>query len=164
MIVVFQPPLSDTTPKRSVPMLNPKSFSAAMLLSAASLLAVPNARAEGKSSASLAVLKAQMDSVEADLAAGNLKRIHHFAEGINAAVKDLDQDSSLEETRKKRVAGYLKNIPKLTDAMHDAADEKNLPETKSKEKNLKAQIDLLVKQFSPGAKSEAAKGISPAAK
>ncbi|MEO7424165.1 MAG: hypothetical protein ABI036_03195 [Fibrobacteria bacterium] len=142
-------------------MLNPKSLSAAMLLSAASLLVVPNARADGKPSASLAALKGQMDSVEADLTAGNLKRIHHFAEGINAAVKDLDQDPSLDETRKKRVAGYLKNIPKLTDAMHDAADGKNLPETKSREKKLKAQIDLLVKQFSPTSKSKAAKNDSP---
>lgn len=125
-------------------------------LFAATLAAVPQARAQVPVSTALANLKVNMDSVEADLASAKLDRIHHFAEGINASVQDLDKDPGLPEAKKKRVQGYVKNIAKLTDAMHDAADGKNLDETKKEEKKLKSQVDLLAKQFSISGKAKAA--------
>ena len=89
-----------------------------------------------------------------ELDAGRLNRIHGFAEAIDEAAKDLDKDSTLDGMKKKRVQGYVKNIAKLTDMMHDAADEKKLGETKKAEKKLKAQIELLDKQFVKSTKAE----------
>ncbi len=121
--------------------------------------ATPAAGAATTSTASLAALKAQLDSVDHELTAGNLNRIHQFAEAINAAVKDLDKDPSLDATKQKRVTGYIKNIAKLTDGMHDAADEKKLDETMKWDKKLKAQVDLLAKQFSNPAKAALKKAV-----
>jgi len=79
---------------------------------------------------------------------------HSTREEINEAVKDLDKDPSLDEAKRKRVQGYVKNVAKLTDATHDAADEKNLAETKKQETRLKTQVDLLEKQFGKPVKTQ----------
>lgn len=123
------------------------------LLGAFLLAGAPLVRAQSPSATALGNLKIQMDSVEAQLAAGKLDKIHHFAVAIDAAAQELEKDSSLAEAKKKRVAGYVKNVEKLTDAMHDAADAKNLEGTKKEEKKLKAQMDLLAKQFAKPAKT-----------
>jgi hypothetical protein len=117
------------------------------LITGAFLAAVPHVKAQTTTQGALANLKVQMDSIEADLAASRLDRIHHFAQSINDAVQDLDKDTVLADEKKKRVQGYVKNIAKLTDTMHDAADGKDLGQTRKEEKKLKAQVELLIKQF-----------------
>ena len=124
------------------------------------LLAGAPVRAQAPTATALANLKVQMDSVDAQIAAGKLDKVHHFAVAINAAAGELDKDSSLAPEKKKRVSGYVKNIAKLTDAMHDAADAKNLDGTKKEEKKLKAQVDLLAKQFGKPAKAKTDKAVS----
>jgi hypothetical protein len=121
------------------------------LLAGALLTIAPLVRAQDASTVALANLKAEMDSVESELKRGKLDKIHHHAEAINAAAQELAKDTTLAEAKKARVEGYVKNILKLTDAMHDAADSKNLEATRKEEKKLKAQVDLLAKQFAkPG--------------
>ncbi|HKP96956.1 MAG TPA: hypothetical protein VJ385_14495 [Fibrobacteria bacterium] len=127
---------------------------ASFLLTGAILVAPHATGAEETVTASLANLKIQMDGLESDLSGGKLDRVHHFAEAINEAVKDLDKDPSLDDAKRKRVQGYVKNIAKLTDATHDAADERNLAETRKQEKRLEAQVDLLAKQFGKPAKQQ----------
>ncbi len=130
-----------------------KSILLSTLFTGAILIGMPSAHGV---KASLATLDGLIDSVNADLATGKMTRIHHFAESMNEAVKDLDQDSTLDPVKKKRVQGYIKNIAKLTDSMHDAADEKKLDETKKWAKKLQVQADLLDKQFkAKGAKNAA---------
>lgn len=130
------------------------------LLGAFLLAVAPAVRAQTPSAAALADLETRMDSVEAQLAAGKLDRIHHFAVAIVEAARELGKDSSLAEAKRKRVEGYVKNVGKLTDAMHDAADAKDLEGTKKEERKLKAQLDLLAKQFAKPAKAD---GKKPAA-
>ncbi len=95
----------------------------------------------------MTALYAHLKEVETQLAAGKLEGMHEHAEAIEAATKDLDKDTTLDASKKKRVQGYAKNIAKLADKLHDAADEKKLDETKKAFAKLKAQVDLLDKQF-----------------
>lgn len=106
----------------------------------------------GSSSAALEALDTHLDSINADLAAGKTERVHEHAEAMNAAIKGLDKDPSLNAAKQKRVAGYIKNIAKLTDAMHDAADAKKISEAQKSAKKLAAQVELLDKQFAGSAK------------
>ena len=101
----------------------------------------------GSITANLDPVRAVMDSLDKDFAANRLGNAHALAEALKEAVKDLDKDPSLDAAKKKRVQGYVKNIAKLADGMHDAADAKNAPEALKWEKKLKTQVDLLVKQF-----------------
>ena len=75
------------------------------------------------SHASLAALDTHLQEIGAQLTAGKLDGMHEHAEAIEAATKDLDKDTTLDATKKKRVQGYVKNIAKLADKLHDAADD-----------------------------------------
>ena len=103
----------------------------------------------------LKTMRTLLDTVNRDIAAGKLDRLHGFAEAINEALENMDKDPALDAAKKKRVTGYVKNIAKLTDKMHDAADEKKLDETKKAAKKLNAQAALLEKQFSKTGKAKA---------
>lgn len=96
----------------------------------------------------MTALYMHLHEIEEQLSAGKLEGMHEHAEAIEAATKDLDKDTTLDATKKKRVQGYAKNIAKLGDKLHDAADAKKLEETKKEFAKLKAQVDLLDKQFS----------------
>lgn len=100
--------------------------------------------------------------MEKELAAGSLDGIHGHDEAIQAAIKDLDKDTALTAAKKKRVQGYVKNVLKLSGKMHAAADGKKLDQAKADFKKLKAQVDLLDKQFAhshkPGAGKSAHEG------
>ncbi|GEM_PF-2857918 len=115
--------------------------------------------AEGPAAAShegMTALYAHLQEVEILLAAGKLEGMHEHAEAIEAAAKDLNKDSTLSEAKKKRVQGYAKNVAKLADDLHDAADAKKLEETKKVFTKLKAQVDLLDRQFAHSHKPAAA--------
>lgn len=111
---------------------------------------VPHAAEKtGKSShAGMTAIYAHLQAIKGQLDSSKLNLIHEHAMAIDSAAKDLDQDPSLDAAKKKRVQGYVKNIAKIADVMHDAADEKKLDETKKAFGKLKAQVDLLDKQFS----------------
>lgn len=100
-----------------------------------------------------------LGEMEKEVATGNLDGIHGHDEAIQAAVKDLDKDTTLTEAKKKRVQGYVKNVIKLSGKLHADADGKKVEQAKKDLEKLKAQVDLLDKQFShshkPGAEEKA---------
>lgn len=99
-----------------------------------------------------------LGEMEKEIAAGNLDGIHGHDEAIQAAVKDLDKDTTLTVEKKQRVQGYVKNVLKLSGKLHSAADGKKLDQAKKEIDKLKAQVDLLDKQFAhshkPGAEAK----------
>ena len=95
----------------------------------------------------LSAMHIHLDSINTELAAGKLGSIHAHAEAMNAALKNLENDPSLDEIKKKRVQGYLKNMAKYADSMHDAADEKKTAEAQKWAKKVSVQAELLEKQF-----------------
>ena len=110
-----------------------------------------------------------LGEMESELAAGKLDGIHDHFDAIAASVKDLDKDTSLAADKKKRVQGYVKNVLKLSDKVHHSADGNKPDQAKKDLAKLKAQVDLLDKQFAhshkPGAeKPKDAEGHSHGAK
>lgn len=95
----------------------------------------------------MSALYRHLGEMEQELAAGNLAGIHGHDEAIQAAVRGLDTDTSLTEAKRKRVQGYAKNVQRLSGKMHAAADGKKLDQVKADFAKLKAQVDLLDKQF-----------------
>jgi len=90
---------------------------------------------------------AQIAIIETEINAGDLKSMHEITEAIQVSTQDLSLDKTLDATRKKRVEGYVINVKKLVDKMHDAADAKKTEQAKKEFAKLKTQVDLLDKQF-----------------
>lgn len=88
-----------------------------------------------------------LEEMEKELAADNLGGFHGHDEAIQAAVKGLDKDTSLTAARRKRVQGYVNNVLRLSGKLHAAADGNKLDQAKKDFPKLKAQVDLLDKQF-----------------
>ncbi|MEO6097403.1 MAG: hypothetical protein ABIW76_17840 [Fibrobacteria bacterium] len=108
----------------------------------------------------MTALYARLQEIEAQLAANQLGHIHDAVEGIAAATHDLDRDTTLDATKRKRVQGYVKNVATLMEKVHDAADGKQPDAAKKAFAQLKAQVDLLDKQFAHSHKPSA--GSKPA--
>lgn len=107
----------------------------------------------------MTALYQHLGEMEKEIAAGKLDGIHGHDAGIRAAVKDLDKDTTLTAEKKKRVQGYVKNVLKLSGKLHVAADGNKLEQAEKELVKLKAQVDLLGKQFAhshkPGASDKA---------
>lgn len=95
----------------------------------------------------MTALYQHLGEMETALAAGSLDGIHHHSEALTASVRDLDKDTTLSADKKKRVRGYVKNVLKLSDKLHHSADAKKEDQAKKDLAKLKAQVDLLDKQF-----------------
>jgi len=59
------------------------------------------------------------------------------------------------------VQGYVKNVLRLTGRMHASADAKKLDQAKADFGKLKAQVDLLDKQFAHSHKPGSGPGAGP---
>lgn len=103
-----------------------------------------------KTHSSIFTLRDLLDSVDIELAAHSLSRIHQFTEPIKESVKDLDVDSSLNKAKRKKVQGYMHNIAKFADGMHDASNRNQMEETLKWNKKLKSEVRLLEKYFGKG--------------
>lgn len=110
----------------------------------------------------MTALYKHLGEIEAALAAGKIEEVHGHAEALEATVKDLDKDTTLTAAKKKRVQGYAKNVVKLAGKIHHSADDKNLDQAKKDFPKLKAQVDLLDKQFAHSHKPGAAEAPKPA--
>jgi hypothetical protein len=78
--------------------------------------------------------------------AKNLKTVHDHAEAITALVNALP--AKVAADKKARVEGTAKNIAKVADALHDAADAGDQTKTEAQLKKLDAvlaQLDSQVK-------------------
>jgi hypothetical protein len=105
----------------------------------------------------MTALYGHIQEIEKAFAAGNLEGIHEHAEAMGAAMKDLDKDTTLTPQKKTRVQGYVKNVGKLAHKMHDYADAKKVEPARKEFEKLKAQVDLLDKQFAHSHKPGAGK-------
>lgn len=95
----------------------------------------------------MSALYAHLQEIAASLDSGRVEGVHGHAEAIRSSVKDLDKDTSLTAAKKTRVRGYVKNVIKLADKVHHAADGKKVEQAKKDFSKLQAQVDLLDKQF-----------------
>jgi hypothetical protein len=105
----------------------------------------------------MTTLYQHLGMMEKELAAGKLEGMHGHDEAIQAAVAGLDKDTALTDAKKKRVEGYVKNLLKITGKIHAAADGNKLDQARKDFEKLKAQVDLLDKQFSHSHKPGAGK-------
>lgn len=115
-------------------------------------------KAKGKTMSShdgMTALYAHIREIEKAFASGDMAGIHDHAEDMGTAMKDLDKDSTLTPEKKKRVQGYVKNVGRLAHKLHDFADANKADQAKREFGKLKAQVDLLDRQFAhshkPGA-------------
>lgn len=110
----------------------------------------------------MTALYGHVQEIEKAFAAGDLDAIHEHSEAMGASMKDLDKDTTLTPQKKTRVQGYVKNVGKLAHKLHDYADAKKVETAKKEFEKLKAQVDLLDKQFShshkPGAEKAPKEG------
>ena len=86
------------------------------------------------------------DEVTETIKAKNLKTVHDHAEAITALVNALP--AKVAADKKARVEGTAKNIAKVADALHDAADAGDQAKTEAQLKKLDAvlaQLDSQVK-------------------
>lgn len=88
-----------------------------------------------------------LGEMDAELVANNLAGIHGHDEAIQTAVGGLDRDSTLTDAKRKKVQGYAKNVQKISGRLHGAADAKNLDLARKELVKLKAQVELLDRQF-----------------
>lgn len=95
----------------------------------------------------MTALYKHLGEMESELAAGKIDGIHQHIEAMAASVQDLDKDTGLSADKKKRVRGYVKNVLKLSDKVHHAADDGKPDQAKKDLVKLRAQVDLLGKQF-----------------
>jgi hypothetical protein len=115
-----------------------------------------NAGAVMSSHDGMTALYAHLQEIAAALEAGKVEGMRDHAEAIGGSVRDLDKDTSLTEAKRKRVQGCVKNVLKLADKVHHAADEKKLDQARKDFAKLQAQVDLLDKQFAHSHKPAAA--------
>jgi hypothetical protein len=105
----------------------------------------------------MTALYQHLGEMESELASGKLDGMHHHFEALAASVKDLHKDTGLTADKRKRVNGYVKNVLKLSDKIHHSADGNEPDQAKKDFAKLKAQVDLLDKQFAhthkPGAEN-----------
>ena len=95
----------------------------------------------------LASLRKHLGEMEQELAAGNAEGFHAHDDAVQLAVRGFDRDPSLTPEKRKRVQGYVKNVRRLVHKIHHQAEGKKFDPAKKELAKLKAQVDLLEKQF-----------------
>ena len=102
----------------------------------------------GGSPASLAsawdALSAARDAIAADLEKGELGEIHEKAEPLPAlAAELLERSGDLDAGKRARIAGAVKQISRVADALHEAADGGDLARTRREAKKLAGLLALI---------------------
>lgn len=107
---------------------------------------------QGGPAAAWAELRGVRDAIAADVEAGRLGEIHAqsvrlvpLAKALLAGSKDLAPD------QRARVESAVKPLPKVADALHDAADGGNLEATRRELKRLDGLLELIRAQYPPEA-------------
>lgn len=98
----------------------------------------------------MASLKKHLIEMERELAAGDPEGFHAHDDAVQLAVRGFDRDASLPPEKRKRVQGYVKNVRRLVHKIHHLAEGKKFEPAKKELGKLKAQVDLLEKQFAAG--------------
>ena len=108
-------------------------------------------KAEGLAGAWTA-LEAARDAIAADVEAGRLETIHQKSEPVPGLANALlEHSDGLDPAKRDRVEGAIRQIPKVADALHDAADGGNLDGTRRQLKRLDGLLRLIRAQYPSGA-------------
>lgn len=105
-------------------------------------------------------LLAERQAIEEAVAKGALGDVHPRAERMGKLALNLEpQSGSLPADKRTRVAGAAKQLVKLADSLHDAADGGDAPAVKRDLGRLASLLKLIESQYPPG--TLPASGIEP---
>lgn len=111
-----------------------------------------------------AALQELRNTIAADLEAGRLSEIHAKSERLTPLAEQLlGRSSDLVPERRTRVASAVKQIPKLADELHAAADAGNAEATRRELGRLDGLLELIRAQYPAGALSSTGPSSEPAA-
>lgn len=99
-----------------------------------------------------AALGTARDAIAADLESGSLKDIHAKSEPLPAMAQGvLALSPDLASDKRARVEGAVKQVARVADALHDAADKGDESRTRSELGRLDGLLKLIAAQYPPGA-------------
>lgn len=111
-----------------------------------------------------AALQELRNAITADVEAGRLSEIHAKSERLTPLAEELLAHSSdLASEQRTRVASAVKQIPKLADALHEAADAGKVEATRRELGRLDGLLELIRAQYPAGALSSTGPSSEPAA-
>lgn len=88
------------------------------------------------------------DAIARDLLEGRLEGIHEKAEKLPALANSLlEHPTSVDPAKLARLRGAVKQIPKVADALHEAADGGDKERTKRELKRLNGLLQLIQAQY-----------------
>ena len=97
-------------------------------------------------------LTAQRDAIAADVESGALADVHAKAEALPARVAALlEQSADLDAEKRRRVEGAAKQVTRVADALHVAADRGDATRTRKELSRLDGLLQLIRAQYPPGA-------------
>ncbi len=106
-----------------------------------------------------AALMAARDAIAADIESGKLGDVHETSEplpGLVAAL--LDQSKDLDAAKRARVEGAAKQVTRVADALHVAADGDDPDRSRKELARLDGLLELIRAQYRPGALDAAGHG------
>lgn len=107
--------------------------------------------------AAWAELRGVRDAIAADVEAGQLGEVHAKSERLEPLAKALlDASKDLAADKRARVESAVKQMPKVADALHEAADSGNADATRRELKRLDGVLELIRAQYPPEALSSSA--------
>lgn len=99
-----------------------------------------------------AALTGARDAIAKDVESGALDEIHAKAERLPGYVATLlEHSDSLDTAKRARVEGAAKQVQRVADALHMAADGNDAPRTRKELKRLYSLLDLIRAQYPAGA-------------
>jgi len=97
-------------------------------------------------------LQSARDAIAADVESGALGEVHSKAEPLPERVADLiAQSGDLDAAKRARVEGAAKQVARVADALHDAADAGNAEQTRKELTRLDRLLELIRAQYPAGA-------------
>ena len=93
-------------------------------------------------------LTGMRNAIAADVQGGRLLAVHHNAERLAPLASALGEHSeSLDPAKRARVEGALKQVPRVADALHHAADRGDKARAERELKRLDGLLQLIEAQY-----------------
>lgn len=102
-----------------------------------------------------AALVAARDAIAADVESGSLASVHAKAEPVPRLAEAVLAQSSLEASKRARVEGAVKQIGRVADSLHEAADAGDASRTRKELERLDDLLELIRAQYPDGVLSSA---------
>lgn len=97
-------------------------------------------------------LTSTRDTIAADVESGALDKIHAKAEPLPKLLEGLlEHSSELEASKRTRVEGAAKQVARVADALHVAADKGDAERTRKELARLDSLLELIRAQYADGA-------------